>query len=116
MASAGWSQSGLPFQGATPASRHASWTGAESAAFTRKAKTARYIAVVKAAGADGITDHLAAERTGLPLQSINSIRNGLGPLVVDADNPERIERPDTRATVRTRWKWDETGGRSYAGR
>lgn len=105
MATGGWTQSGLPFQGATPASRHASWTGAEAAAVTRMAKTARYIAVVKAAGSEGITDHLAAERTGLPLQSINSIRNALKPLVVDARNPERVERVDTRVTLRTRWKW-----------
>ena len=107
MATSGWSQDGLPFQGTTPAARHASWTGARAGAVGRKQKTARYIEAVKAAGADGITDHLAAERCGLPLQSINSIRNGLGPLVVDARNPERMERPGERATVRTRWRWAE---------
>lgn len=103
----GATQFGLPWQGTTPGARHASWMGAEAAAKGRRAKTARYITIVRAAGDTGITDHQAADRAGLPLQSVNSIRNALGPLVVDARNPERIERPDSRATLRTRWRWQD---------
>lgn len=71
----------LPFSGATPISRHRSAQAAEAASHTRGRRTLEYLALLDRVGADGITDHDAARMLGLPLSSINSIRNGCGRLV-----------------------------------
>ena len=73
-----------------------------SAADGRKAKTARYIHALIAAGR--LTDQHAQLCTGLPLSSINSIRNALGPCVV-AVGHESVERDGQRRTLRTQWAW-----------
>lgn len=101
----GYTGEGLPFEGSTPAAAHASWTGARAAGPRRRQQTDRYLRVLKAHGAAGITDHAASVLTGLPLSSINSIRHGLGSCVVDAQHPERVERAGARPTLRTRWAW-----------
>lgn len=101
--STGYTEQGLPFNGATAQARHASYLGAQAAAANRKALTGRYIALVLERS---LTDHEAASLLGAQLSSINSIRNGLGPCVGPVGEPERIEGfPGSRARVRTRWGW-----------
>ncbi len=78
-------QIGLPFSGSTPISRHHSALAAKDASAGRVTKTLRFLDLLKHAGARGLTDHEAAAAMGCPLSSINSIRNGAGPLVVPAD-------------------------------
>ena len=71
----------LPFSGSTPISRHHPAMAAQEAARTRGEKSLLYLRALAEAGAMGLTDHQAASLLGLPLNSINSIRNGCGPLV-----------------------------------
>lgn len=102
----GYIDQGLPFSGATSMSAHASWTGAEAAAETRKGQTARYIRAL-VGHPDGLTDHQAVALTGIQLASINSIRNGLG-CCVQKHGYQRVERPNglrRKFTLRTIWKW-----------
>ena len=96
-------EQGLPFGGEEPIARHASWTGAEKAAEGRKAQTARYIKALVSEGP--LTDVQASARTGLPLSSVCSIRNGLGPCVRSQGQPERVSWGSGRTTLRTRWGW-----------
>lgn len=66
-------QPSLPWSGRTPRSRQASYDAAVSAAETRQAKCALYLAWLKQVGQ--ATDHGAAEHFNWPLSSICSIRN-----------------------------------------
>lgn len=72
----------LPFSGSTPISRHRSAQAAQAAAQTRVTKSLRYLDILQEAGERGLSDHEVAHMTGWPLSSVNSIRNGAGPLVV----------------------------------
>lgn len=65
----------LPFSGKTPRSRQNSHRAAVSAAATRLAKAARYLAWIR--DVKRCTDHGAADHFRWPLSSICSIRNGL---------------------------------------
>lgn len=66
----GYTAQGLPFATGS----HTSHKAAVSVAATRKTKTARYLRHLAQHGPQ--TDHEAATALGLPLSSINSIRNG----------------------------------------
>jgi flavin-binding protein dodecin len=70
-----YTEQSLPFAGKTPRSRHCSYEAAVSAADTRAAKSARYLAWLQEV--TQATDHGAAEHFQWPLSSICSIRNGL---------------------------------------
>jgi hypothetical protein len=65
----------LPFTGRTPHSRHAGYTGAVVARKSRGVKTQLYLQWLRTHGP--ATDHAAHDATGLPLASVNSIRNTL---------------------------------------
>ena len=75
----------LPFAGATPISRHRSSQAAQAASVTRGRKTLEYLTLLERIGANGVSDHDAARMLGLPLSSVNSIRNGCGEHVVPVD-------------------------------
>lgn len=75
----------LPFSGSTPISRHRSAQAAQKAAEKRGRKTLEYLELLARVGVDGICDHDAARMLGVPLSSINSIRNGCGELVIPAE-------------------------------
>ncbi len=75
----------LPFSGSTPISRHHSAQAAQHAAEKRGRRTLEYLALLSEVGEAGVTDHDAARMLGLPLSSINSIRNGCGELVEPAN-------------------------------
>jgi len=66
-----FNQLGIPFA----RDSHTSWKAAESVATSRKTKGSRYLRLLAERGPQ--TDHEAASALVLPLQSINSIRNGL---------------------------------------
>lgn len=69
-------QPALPFaQKGTVHSRHASYTGAVVARESRGVKTQLYIQWLRRHGP--ATDHAAHDATGLPLATVNSIRNTL---------------------------------------
>jgi hypothetical protein len=68
-------QAALPFTGRTAHSRHASYTGAVVAGKSRGVKTQLYLQWLRRYGP--ATDHSAHDATGLPLATINSIRNTL---------------------------------------
>ncbi len=97
-----WTQQGIPWTGAEPASQHASWTGAKAAEPTRAAKTKRYVELLKRHGS--LTDQQVATITGWPLSSVNSIRNGLGDLVVVEGFESQV--CGSRQTKRIRWQWN----------
>ena len=65
----------LPFTGRTQHSRHAGYTGAVVARKSRGVKTQLYLQWLRAHGP--ATDHEAHECTGLPLATVNSVRNTL---------------------------------------
>lgn len=75
----------LPFSGVTPIARHHSYEAAVDASKTRGKRTREYLDLLEKVGTGGITDHQAAQMLGLPLSSVNSIRNGCGDLVVPSD-------------------------------
>lgn len=75
----------LPFSGRTPISRHHSAQAAHQAAEKRGRKTLEYLELLAKVGEAGVTDHDAARMLGVPLSSINSIRNGCGELVAPSD-------------------------------
>jgi len=91
----------LPFSGTSPLSRHHSALAADAAATRRGVQTLRYLALLKEVGRRGITDHQAATMLGMPLSSINSIRNGCGDLV--EPNPEETGLSPFGRRV-TRWR------------
>lgn len=68
-------QPALPFTGRTLHSRHAGYTGAIVARQTRGVKTQLYLQWLRLHGP--ATDHDARDATGLPLATVNSIRNTL---------------------------------------
>jgi len=95
-----WSrEASLPVSGRTPLSRQCSAKAAQQASRTRGPKTREYLALLAQIGAHGVTDHDAARMLGLPLSSINSIRNGCGELVTAAGEGRS---PYGRAA--TRWR------------
>jgi hypothetical protein len=65
-----------PFAGATPAAKHASYTGARHAVKTWTAKQSAYLQLLRNAGA--LTDQEAAGILQWPLATVNSVRNGIG--------------------------------------
>jgi len=97
-------QDGLPFQGSTPASAHASYTGARQAVKTHGEKVSAYLQLLTNAGA--LTDHEAAALMHCGLSSICSIRNSLieqgTPIAPDGFNEQAWA--DGGRTKRTRWK------------
>lgn len=90
----------LPFSGSTPISRHRSAQAAEAASHTRGRRTLEYLALLDRVGENGVTDHDAARMLGLPLSSINSIRNGCGELIAPSD----LEGLSPYGRKVTRWK------------
>lgn len=76
----------LPFSGSTPISRHHSAEAAQRASVARGKRTMEYLDLLAKVGEEGVIDHDAARMLGLPLSSINSIRNGCGGLVVPASD------------------------------
>lgn len=69
-------QPALPFaQKGTVHSRHASYTGAVAGRRSRGVKTQLYLQWLRTHGP--ATDHDAHDATGLPLATVNSIRNTL---------------------------------------
>ena len=91
-----YTQERIPFQGNTPQSKHASWTGAKAAARTKRGKTARYLELLREHGP--ISDQAMAALTGWALSSCNSIRHGVRDQVV-ADGFETAG-----AAKRTKWR------------
>lgn len=99
-----------PISGRTPASRHASYTGARQAVKTLGAKVSEYLQILANGGP--ITDHEAAALMKCGVSSINSIRNGLidralergdePPIVTDGHNEQHWA--DGGVTRRTRWR------------
>jgi hypothetical protein len=94
------SEQTLPFSGTTPISRHHSAQAADRAAVTRGKRTREYLELLAHIGPAGVTDHDAARMLGLPLSSVNSIRNGCGALIVPAETAG--QSPYGRTV--TRWK------------
>jgi hypothetical protein len=92
-------QTPLPFSGRTPHSRHASYTGAVVAMRSRGVKTQMYLQWLRRNGP--ATDHQAHDATGLPLATVNSIRNGLvtAGLVISAGVTAGVE-----GARRTLWR------------
>lgn len=88
----------LPVSGKAPRQRHASASGAITAAKGRPELALQYLALLKAAGP--LSDHAAAKALGREISSINSTRNGLGPLVVDSGTYEET----AFRTKRTKWR------------
>jgi hypothetical protein len=88
----------LPINGKTPRTRHASATGARRAAIDRGALSVAYVNLLRATGP--LSDHAAAKALGRETSSINSTRNGLGALIVDAGTYEET----AFGTKRTQWK------------
>jgi len=83
-------QPALPFTGRTTHSRHAGYTGAIVARKSRGVKTQLYLQWLRTHGP--ATDHAAHDATGLPLATVNSIRNTLmaAGLVVSAGITEGV--------------------------
>lgn len=69
----GYTEQGLPFQSTS----QASYRGAVHAALMRGVKTQRLLDAYADAGTRGLTDAEASHATGLPVQSVCSLRNGL---------------------------------------
>ena len=86
----------LPYAGRTPESRQRSHEAAIAAAASRGKATARYLAWLQRGPS---SDHAAAAGLGLPLSSINSIRNSVAHLVTT----EGAERGPHGRMV-TRWR------------
>jgi hypothetical protein len=95
-------QPALPFSGRTTHSRHASYTGAVVAGKSRGVKTQLYIQWLRLHGP--ATDHAAHDATGLPLATVNSIRNTLmtAGLVVSAGITAGVD-----GARRTLWRAQE---------
>lgn len=87
----------LPISGKTPRSRHHSRSGAEYAAQSRPSLTLAYIALLEACGP--MSDQAAAKALGRETNSINSVRNGLGEVIVDSGQVEATPW----GTKRTMW-------------
>lgn len=88
----------LPIAGRTPATRHASATGAQAAAPSRGRLSVAYLELLRVAGP--LSDHAAAKALGCCLSSVNSTRNGLGGLVEPSGEFESSEF----GTRRVRWR------------
>lgn len=103
----------LPFEGATPGSRQASYSGAEAAAPTREQKRRVYLAFVTARG--GVSDEEAERALKFRRSSICSIRNGLvtdGEIVQDGTRvipprgqTKRVTHALWRRTTATEKAW-----------
>lgn len=93
----------LPFSGTTPISRQHSALAAQAAAEKRGEKTLEYLALLDRVGADGVSDHDAARMLGLPLSSINSIRNGCADLIEARPDAHGASPYGRRVTLWRRW-------------
>ena len=98
----------VPFNGNTPAARHASFTGAVVSAPTRGEKTSAYLQLLKHHGP--LTDHQVAAITKWPLSSVNSIRNGIidagrlrHELVIEKQGFDQADWGDGKVTRRVQW-------------
>lgn len=91
----------LPFADSPhPIARHHSALAAIAAAPTRGRRTLEYLALLGEVGEEGVTDHDAARMLGLPLSSINSIRNGCAALV----GPAAVAGLSPFGRTVTRWR------------
>jgi hypothetical protein len=93
---------GLPFNGITPISRHTSHQGAEAAKERALPQIVKYLQLLHAKYPDGCTDHEAAMILEVERSTINARRGEL----LHADLVEtygRRERVST-ATVNTVWR------------
>lgn len=94
--------SGLPFSGSVPLTRHTSRAGAEAAAERAPSQTARYIAALLDAR-DGLTDHEAARLLGIPNTSVCARRAPLrkaGLIYAEGTRPG----PDKVSNAIWRWR------------
>jgi hypothetical protein len=97
-----------PVNGATPASRHASWTGARAVVETWTARQSAYLQLIRQAGA--LSDQEAAALLHWQLCSVNSVRGALRkrgiPIIADGFDEHRFTDGSGRAHVtrRTRWR------------
>ena len=91
----------IPFRGKTPATRHASWTGARQAVHTWAQKQSAYLQLLGAGGA--LTDNEAAALLRWPLSSVCSVRNAVI-AEVTTDGFETVTWDGGRTTKRTRWR------------
>lgn len=90
----------VPFRGNSATALSASRSGAVEAARTRRDKTAAYLQLLRNHGP--ISDHEAAALMKVGLSSVNSIRGGLGALVIPRGVD--VQRWDgNRQTKRTQW-------------
>lgn len=90
----------LPFSGSTPISRHHSAQAAQQAAEKRGRRTLEYLELLARVGDAGLTDHDAARMLGVPLSSVNSIRNGCGQLI----EPAKESGVSPYGRTVTKWK------------
>lgn len=90
----------LPFSGRTPATKHASYTGAKCAEPGARSQAGRLLALYRICG---VTDHEAADALGLPLSTINARRNYLFDLgLIEAESFE-TKQWKTGQTRRVVW-------------
>lgn len=90
-----------PINGATPAARHASYTGAVHATQARGEKVAALLQLLTNHGP--LTLNECADRTGWPLSSICSLKSA----IEDQLEPDGFDIQDWgegRVTKRTRWR------------
>ena len=90
----------LPVSGRTLGARHASASGAVFAAEHRGQLTLRYLALL---WVGPMSDQQAARALGVGVSSINSVRDGCGPLVEPSGLFETVTWPRGGTTKRTRW-------------
>jgi hypothetical protein len=69
-----WFQDSIPYDGITPQSAHASRQGAEDASARALGQTVRYLGLLKAKGAFGLTDAEAAKLLKIERSSVNARR------------------------------------------
>lgn len=102
---------GIPFQGATAQSRHASYTGAQAVREEWSSRMSDYLQALRASG--GMTDHEAESVTGYSLSSINSVRSYIRKhaefgVTIEAcgfDTHEWVDKSGKpRSTKRTIWR------------
>lgn len=77
---------GLPFA----RDSHTSFKAAESVAVRRGEKMQRLLTAYRQAGSRGLTDQEASEATGLPVQSICSLRNAAADCELVVRDGERL--------------------------
>lgn len=94
-------QSGIPFSGVTPQSRHASHQGAEAIAQKQPALILRYLRLLVDAADRGVTDQEAAVRLDCKVSTVNARRGEL--MALDLVKPGGC-RPGDSGTDITVWR------------